>query len=556
MALQKEEMVNVIIYNKSFKYPLGTNLFEISQSFSDEFTSPIVLAKVDNELVDLFYEIEKDIRLEFVDLATNEGIRAYQNSLAFLLVRATKELFPLAKVEIEHSLSKGLYCEILKDKPINRNELKEIEAKMHEIVKQDELFVRTVMPKEKAIELFTELGMEDKVEVLSYRPKPLIHIYRFGDFYDYFYGYMVPSTGFLQTFDLKFYPPGIILRMPEKENIFKLPEFIEHPKLAKIFTESHENGEIIGVDSVAALNKMIMDGRGKEIVQIAEALQEKKIAQIADLISHEKERLRIILIAGPSSSGKTSFAQRLKIQLRVNGLKPITISMDDYFINRELTPKDEKGEYDFESIYAIDLALFNDHLMRILEGETVEIPTFNFQKGQGEYKGNVLQAGPEQPIIIEGIHGLNDVLTSEIPKKNKFKIYVSALTQLCIDKHNRIPTTDTRLLRRIIRDNQFRSHNAQQTIKRWPSVRRGEERNIFPYQEQADVMFNSALVYELAVLKKYAEPLLNQVDIDATEYSEAKRLIKFLSYFVELDDSVIPLNSILKEFIGGSSIVE
>jgi uridine kinase len=363
---------------------------------------------------------------------------------------------------------------------------------------------------------------------------------------------MTPRTGYLKCFGLKFYLPGFILRYPQKESPTTLPTFVEQRKLANVYYEFEHWGKVLEIEDVASLNTQINSGRTGELIRIAEALHEKKLAQLADEITKDRGRVRVILIAGPSSSGKTTFAQRLCIQLRVNGLRPIAIGTDDYFVDREHTPVDEKGEPDFEALEALDLELFNQHLIRLIQGEEVEIPIFNFQTGTREPKGEIISAKDDQPIIIEGIHGLNERLTSEIPKDRKFKIYISALTQLNVDNHNRIPTTDNRLLRRIVRDNQFRSHDAKATIRQWPSVRRGEERNIFPFQEDADAMFNSALAYELAILKRYAEPLLRAISKDDPEFPEAKRLLKFLSYILPMEDSDVPLNSILREFIGAS----
>ncbi len=422
---------------------------------------------------------------------------------------------------------------------------------MLEIVKADEPFYKEAVPKKEAKAIFEKFNMQSKIHLLDYREHDTINLYTCGWLQNYFYGYMVPSTGYLEVFDLLPYDDGVILRHPNKAHPFDLPEFEEHPKLAQIFKEAERWGEIAEVDYVAKLNDCIKHGKHFNVIKIAEALHEKKVAQVADMISESGRRL--VLIAGPSSSGKTTFANRLMIQLQVNGLRPVTVSTDDYFVDRTKTPVDEDGNYDFESVDAVDTVQFNIDLGKLLAGEEVELPTFNFQKGEREYTGHKMKIRKDQPIIIEGIHGLNEKLTAAISKKDKFKIYISALTQLNIDDHNRIPTTDIRLLRRIVRDNRYRGHNAQRTIDMWPSVRRGEGRNIFPFQEDADVMFNSALVYELAVLKKHAEPLLEAIEDNEPESVEAKRLLKFLSYFESIEnDNLIPYSSILKEFIGGS----
>ncbi|EOD01609.1 uridine kinase family protein [Caldisalinibacter kiritimatiensis] len=423
---------------------------------------------------------------------------------------------------------------------------------MQEIIDADIDIKREKISIDKAKEIFQGQGMEDKLRLLKYREKDYIHVYNLDGYYDTFYGYLAPSTGYIKKFALKYYEPGIIIRFPRKQSNFMLPKFEAHNKLAKIFKESEEWGDILEVGDVASLNDKIRDGSFEEIIRISEALHEKKIAYIADKISEDNDK-RVVLIAGPSSSGKTTFTERLSIQLKVNGKRPISISLDNYFVNREDTPRDENGDYDFESLEAIDIKQFNEDLINLMKGESVELPIYNFLTGKREYMGNKVQIDKDQPILIEGIHGLNEKLTSLIPHKNKFKIYVSALTQLNIDSHNRIPTTDTRLIRRIVRDAKYRGNNALKTLQLWSSVRRGEEKNIFPFQEEADVMFNSALVYELAILKKYAEPLLKEIDRTNEYYSESKRLLKFLSYFKSANyESDIPKTSIIREFIGGS----
>lgn len=538
---------------EAFFYKDGTSLLEISRDFQDKFPSTIVAARVNNMLRELTYIPEGDVELEFVDLTSEDGERIYVRSLSCVFIRAAREIIKGCRVSIEHSLGNGIYCEIHGDRSITESDVLAIEKRMREIIQKDIPFIKESIPLEEAVEMFEKDGQLDKVRLLKYRKRPFINIYSCGWFKDYFYGYMVPSTGFLKKFGLKFYPPGLILQFPNRYSPGDIPPYIDQPKLAAVFKEAEQWGEILGVADVGSLNERISMGRGRELVRIAEALHEKKIAQIADEIAQHSDRLRVILIAGPSSSGKTTFAQRLSVQLKVNGLRPVSVSLDDYFVNRDMTPRDENGNYDFESIEAIDLALFNRQLVELIEGKKVEVPTYNFQKGVREYRGNMLQVEKNQPIIIEGIHGLNERLTSSIPKENKFKIYVSALTQLNIDDHNRIPTTDTRILRRIVRDSQFRSNDALNTIKMWPSVRRGEEKYIFPFQEDANVMFNSALIYELSVLKRYAEPLLQKIDSRYREFPKARILLKFLDYFLPFDEEdEIPPNSIIREFIGKS----
>lgn len=533
------------------KYDIGITLLEISKDVQHLYTTQIVAAKVNNEFADLQFTVNNDCTIEFLDLRTESGIKVYQRSLAFVMIAAAHEIFPHGKVTVEHSLSKGLYCELHIGQPLTLDHIKMLEERMRQIVAENRLITMKSVPIANAIELFKTAGQIEKVKHLEQLKRERVRIYYCGKSYGYFYGTMTPATGILKVFELRPHASGLILRFPEKENLDRLPEFIPQCKLSEIFLEAESWGEILQCGYVATLNEYVHSNKINDIIRVAEALHEKKIAQIADFVFLNKE-VRVILIAGPSSSGKTTFAQRLTVQLKVNGLRPVALSLDDYFIDRADTPLDENGEYDFEAIEAIDLKLFNEHLLRILNGEAVEVPTYNFKLGQREYRGHVIKIDKNQPLIIEGIHGLNERLTTAVPHEHKVKIYISALTQLSIDNHNRIPTTDTRLIRRIVRDNQFRSHDAVKTLSMWPSVRRGEERNIFPFQEDADIMFNSALIYELGVLKKYAEPLLAQITAEQAEFSEAKRLLKFLTYFENIEDDDIPLNSILREFTGKS----
>jgi len=513
-------------------------------------------AIVNNEIRYLDYKVSNKDNINLIDITHRDGLRIYIRTLSFIFIKACKDLFKDCNITIEHSLSKGIYTEVYKKEILKETDVENIKKKMKEIIESDLEITRELVEKSKAIEIFQKQGMIDKVKLLNYKERELVHIYNLDGLYDSFYGYLAPSTGYIKDFDLRYYEPGIIISYPVKEINYKIPEFKEQRKLAKIFREAEEWGNILDVGYVSSLNDKITNNSIEEIIRISEALHEKKIAYIADKI-HENEDIRVILIAGPSSSGKTTFAQRLYTQLRVNGKNPISISLDNYFVNREDTPLDENGEFDFESIDAIDIKLFNDHLTRLLSGEEVEIPTFNFIIGKREYNGTRVKIDEKHPIIIEGIHGLNEKLTSSIPYKNKFKIYISALTQLNIDSHNRIPTTDTRLIRRMVRDSKYRGNDGVRTLQLWNSVRRGEERNIFPFQEEADVMFNSALSYELSVLKKYAEPLLKAINKDNEYYTESKRLLKFLSYFKDLEyEDNIPCTSIIREFIGGSCFSE
>lgn len=548
--MTQQKMVKVHYGNDILEVPIGTTWQELSEAYQADDKPVILAARIDNGIQELHKTVTDDCRLQWVDITDMDGVRIYQRSLLFVLIRASMELFPGIMVSVEHSLNKGLYCEFKYERPLTKAEIESIKERMQLLIDAKEEFTKERVPKHQAEEIFEKLNMKPKKELMKYRSHDYINLYQFGWLHNYFYGYMVPNTSYLKVFDLIPYETGVVLLHPNKYSKMELPEYIDQPKLAQIYKEAETWGEILGVEYVYNLNDLIANHKIEELMRVQEALHEKKCAQIADMITESKKRL--VLIAGPSSSGKTTFANRLMVQLRVNGLKPITLSTDDYFVNREFTPLDEEGKYDFESIDAVDVGLFNENLAALLRGEEVELPSFNFKIGQREYKGRKLKIEKDQTIIIEGIHGLNEKLTSAIDKKDKFKIYISALTQLSIDEHNRIPTTDSRLIRRIVRDNKYRGHTALTTIGLWPSVRRGEEKNIFPYQEEADVMFNSALVHELAVLKKYAQPLLLEIDESKPEYGEAKRLLKFLSYFKPIEEEhPIPNTSILREFIGG-----
>lgn len=530
----------------------GISLLELCGEYSKNHKSTIVAAKVNNDIKELSYHLYDSSNVEFIDMTNDDGMRIYKRSLNFILIKAVNDLFPDRKVVINHSISKGLYCEVNGDTELTEAEVHKIEERMRELVGRKIPFIKKIMSLEEAKEIFRKTGRMDRYHAIEHRKKPYVTIYDCDGYEDYFYGYMVPDTGYLSKFALKFFAPGLILMCPDKTNPDVVPKYKEQKKLFNIFKEYKKWGRILGVANVGALNDIVMQGGISEFIRVAEALHEKKIAQIADMIVFNKHKKRVVLIAGPSSSGKTTFAHRLAIQLRVNGVRPVTISLDDYFVDREHTPKDENGEYDFEALEAIDVKLFNQHLTELIEGKEIPVPIFNFPNGCREGFCRKLKIDDDQVLIIEGIHGLNEKLTSSIPKESKFKVYVSAITSMNIDDHNRIPTTDTRIIRRIVRDFQFRGCSAINTIKRWPSVRRGEERNIFPFQEEADIMFNSALIFELGVLKTFAEPLLADIDIMQPEYSEARRLIEFLQNFVPIESKDIPANSIIREFIGGS----
>lgn len=532
-------------------YEKGIGLIDVAKNHKKDYETEILIAKVNNQLTELNTQIQDDCSVEFLTLSSYEARRIYARGLCFTLIKAVYELFPEAKVTIEHSINKGIYGEIYKERGLSREDIDAIEKKMKQIINDDIPFEKKTMGINDAIRVFKKYNQSDKIRLFKYRKKESIDVCKCGDMYGYFYGNMVPSTGYLKKFELRYYKPGFLLRYPDIYCPKTLPGYEDQKKLFSVFREAEEWARILDVADVGALNDKISEGKIGDIIRISEALHEKKIARIADMITERKDQTKIVLIAGPSSSGKTTFSKRLAVQLMVNGLKPYAISLDDYFVNREDTPKDENGEYDFESIYALDLELLNNDLEMLLKGKEVELPTFNFITGLREYNGKKLKLTKDTVLIAEGIHGLNELLTSRISHENKFKIYVSALTQLNIDDHNRIPTTDVRMLRRIVRDNRTRGRDAETTLLGWPSVRRGEDKNIFPFQELADVMFNSTLVYELGALKKYAEPLLKKIDSSSRAFSESSRLLKFLGYFLSVEDYEIPQNSIIREFVGG-----
>ncbi len=535
---------------KAVECNIGSTILEILNTGMNP--GEPVIAIVDGEVEELNKRIHYNVKISPITVKNPLGVRTYMRSITFLLIKAVEDIFPGAKVTIEHSLNKGLYGEIHYSRKINGEDIKTIKKRMEKLVKEDEKFEKIKVKKEEALRIFSDYKMDDKLRLLKYIDLPYINLYKCGYLYDYFYGSMVPSTGYLKVFDITFYDPGFILRYPNEENPFEIPEFKDMPKLAKVFKETEDWSRILDVLDVGALNDKVSTREIEEIVLIAEGLHEKKIASIADKIYEDRDKIKVVLIAGPSSSGKTTFSKRLSIQLRVLGLKPYAISLDDYFVDKVNIPKDEDGNPDLESIRALDVELFNEQLSGLINGEEVEIPVFNFITALREPHGKRFRMDSDTILVIEGIHGLNESLTNSINRENKYKIYISALTQLNIDNHNRIPTTDVRILRRIVRDNMSRGRSAEVTILTWPLVREGEEVNLFPFQEEADTMFNSTLVYEMSVLKKYAEPLLKEIGIDSPAYIESKRLKTFLGYFIASDEFMIPKNSIIREFIGGS----
>ena len=515
---------------------------------------PILAAIADGRYRDLQTRVNCAEEVEVFDFTSQVGYRAYGRSLTFLLVAAAERLYPKSRVRIEHSLSGGLYCELCRpESKFNVADIRALEEEMRQLVAADLPITRCVIPREEAIRFLEAAGGSEKVAILKELHYETVTFYTVDGVSGYFYGHMVPFTGYLNMFELKPYAAGFVLRYPGRYNPHRLPPWKEQVKLYQVYAEAERWGGILECAYVSDLNRHIECGNGGDIIRVAEALHEKKLVESADLIAKGAGRFRVILIAGPSSSGKTTFAQRLSVQLRVNGLKPMSISLDDYFVDRCNTPLDETGNFDFEALEALDLELFNNHLVALLAGEEIELPHFNFLTGCREVSGRKIRVNEDQPLVIEGIHGLNDRLTEAVPVYNKFRIYVCPLTQISLDFHNRIPSTDARLIRRIVRDAAFRGYDALRTLRLWPSVRRAEEKNIFSFQDNADVTFNSALIYELSALKSLAETALRAVPDGEPEHAEAMRLLDFLEYFTLLDAiQDVPQNSILREFLGGS----
>ena len=546
-------MYQVKIHDEIRQYEAGTTYLEIAKEYQKEYSHDIVLVTVDGKLQELHKKVNRDCTLNFETTACDSGHKTYKRSMSLLLVKAIYDVAEhenVDKVRIHYSVSKGYYCTIEGNVVLDQQFLDQVEARMHQMVEADLPINKKSENTDAAIATFARYGMHDKEKLFAYRRVSKVNIYSINEFEDYYYGYMVPSTGYLKYFKLYLYDDGFVLQMPEQKEPEIVPPFEPQNKLFHVLKESTSWGDMQGIETVGALNDRITKGDVRETVLVQEALQEKKIAEIAATIAARPE-LKFILIAGPSSSGKTTFSHRLSVQLRACGLVPHPIAVDNYFVEREENPVDENGDFDFECLEAVDVELFNRQLGDLLAGKEVVLPRFNFVTGHKEYGPDVKKLGKNDVLVIEGIHCLNPKLTQSLPDENKFKIYISALTQLNIDEHNRIPTTDGRLLRRIVRDARTRGASVARTINMWPSVRKGEEKNIFPYQEEADVMFNSALIYELAVLKPYVEALLFGVDRKAPEYVEAKRLLKFLDYFVGIGSENVPTNSLLREFIGG-----
>lgn len=533
----------------------GITLEELVAAYQDALPYRVLAAKVNNRVVELTKSLNEDSKVVFLDLRNLAVSRIYQNSVSFIFLKAVNDILGDVRVGIENSLHKGVYTEIKTRNRLTPEDVAKIELRMHEIVEADIPFLRKTLSREEAMKCFNCKNHEEKRRMLERAPDvETVPVYSCDGFFNFFYGQMVPSTGYIEHFELRRYRNGVLLRFPERSAPDRIPDFRDDAKLYRAFGEAKRWGNLMGISYVEDLNQKIENGEYREVIQISEALHEKKIAYIADEIMNRRKR--IILISGPSSSGKTTFAKRLSIQLRVGGAKPLYIGMDDYFVERHQTPLLPDGSPNFEDVDALDLELFNQNINDLLAGLPVDLPSFDFLEGKKSYGHRITKINRNQPIIIEGIHSLNRTVTLGIKDEAKYKIYISPFTQLNIDNHNRIPTTDARFLRRIVRDHQFRGYEADRTIEQWVKVRDGEDKNIFPFNDEADILFNSAHIYELAVLKKYAEPMLKAIEPDNESYSEAVRLLKFLRFFkIVEDDSVIANNSIIREFIGGSIIV-
>ena len=541
-----------ITYNEN---KIKTQPITVFELFKDKIKEEgIIACRFNNEVKSLDFKIEENGKIELIDISNKDGMRVYRRGLIYILSKAFEELYPNAKTEINFQLSNSMLCEVI-DAEVNDEMIAKINKKFKEIVEKDIPIIKKVMTKKEAKEFYYKERNEKGRLQIEDGYKDTVSLYYCEDYYNYFYGILPISTGFAKIYEIIKYHNGILIRYPNKKDITKLPVFEENKKLLETLDEYENLHETLHVQTLYKLNRIIKRKKIKEYILLDEALHEKKMAKIADDIVNRK-KVKVVLIAGPSSSGKTTFAHRLGIQLRLNGLKPVTISVDNYFVERENNPKDEFGNYDFECIEAIDTKLFNEHILKLLNGEEIDVPTFDFEVGTKRYNGEKMRLKDDQILVIEGIHCLNDKLTSLIPKDQKYKIYISCLTVLNLDFNNRISTTDSRLIRRIVRDHQFRGYSALHTLKMWDSVNRGEEKNIFPYQEEADSMFNSSLIYEIAVLKDYAVPLLKEINNTMPEYSEAKKLLSLLEYFESVPSEYVPTNSLLREFIGGSIFYE
>lgn len=547
-------MITVTINGEKKQYREGITYEEICSEYQKQYDDMIALVIVNGKIQELMKKAERDCELTFITLADNAGHKAYVRTAIMLMMKALYDIVgtdEVEKVKVEFAIGQGYYCSVKGALKIDNTLVEKLNVRMRQISMENMPIIKRNYALEDAMKLFDRYKMEDKKKLFKYRRSATVNVYRLGDYYDYYYGHMLPSTGYVKYFNVISYENGLMLMLPDRKDPKTLTYFEPREKLFDALIKSTQWGEQMGIDTVGDLNDQICKGNLSQVILVQEALQERRIGEIAkDIV--DRGGVKFVMIAGPSSSGKTTFSHRLSVQLQSYGLKPHPIAVDDYFVDREKTPRDENGDYNFECLEAIDIEQFNKDMCDLLKGKTVELPSFNFKTGKREYKGNYKTLGPDDVLVIEGIHGLNDKMSHALPAASKYKIYISALTSLNVDEHNRIPTTDGRLLRRMVRDARTRGASAKRTIEMWPSVRRGEEENIFPFQESADATFNSVLIYELAVLKQFAEPLLFSIEKTDPEYHEAKRLLKFLEYFLGVSSEDLPNNSIVREFVGGS----
>lgn len=546
-------MIKATVNQSIYEVKEGTTLSDLAKQVQLPQEPIILLAYMDGKLKELFTPMTKDCHVRFVTLKEQAGYMAYKRTATLMFLKACEDLLgtgATTKIALDYSIGNSIFCDFLEDRVIDEAFARSIQKRMEELAKANLPITKRSLDTDQAAKYFDRIGFKGKKELFQFRRESKMNIYSLDGYDNYFYGYMAPSTGYISAFLVSAYLHGVVLQIPKRKQTEEIVPFTPQPKLFHVMQRSREWTKTMGVDTVGALNDVITHGNINHLILLQEGLQEKLLADIADEIVSKNKR--IILIAGPSSSGKTTFSHRLSIQLQIAGLTPHPVSMDDYFLDRELSPRDENGNYNFETIASLDVDLLTKHINQLLDGEEIDVPSYNFISGKREYRGHKLKIGEKDVLVMEGIHGLNGTLTNEIPEDAKYRIYVSALNQINLDEHNRIPSSDGRLLRRIVRDAMTRGNDARETISRWDSVRKGEEDNIFPYQEEADVMFNSAQIYEIAVLKQYAEPLLFAVPRDCPEYQEAKRLLKFLEYFLNIPSEAIPKTSLLREFIGGS----
>ena len=546
-------MIKATVNQSIYEVKEGTTLSDLAKQVQLPQEPIILLAYMDGKLKELFTPMTKDCHVRFVTLKEQAGYMAYKRTATLMFLKACEDLLgtgATTKIALDYSIGNSIFCDFLEDRVIDEAFARSIQKRMEELAKANLPITKRSLDTDQAAKYFDRIGFKGKKELFQFRRESKMNIYSLDGYDNYFYGYMAPSTGYISAFLVSAYQHGVVLQIPKRKQTEEIVPFTPQPKLFHVMQRSREWTKTMGVDTVGALNDEITHGNINHLILLQEGLQEKLLADIADEIVSKNKR--IILIAGPSSSGKTTFSHRLSIQLEIAGLTPHPVSMDDYFLDRELSPRDENGNYNFETIASLDVDLLTKHINQLLDGEEIDVPSYNFITGKREYHGHKLKIGEKDVLVMEGIHGLNGTLTNEIPEDAKYRIYVSALNQINLDEHNRIPSSDGRLLRRIVRDAMTRGNDARETISRWDSVRKGEEDNIFPYQEEADVMFNSAQIYEIAVLKQYAEPLLFAVPKDCPEYQEAKRLLKFLEYFLNIPSEAIPKTSLLREFIGGS----